>query len=449
MDLQKRFQEFIAKENLFSRKDKLLLAVSGGLDSSVLCALCHDAGFDFLMAHCNFKLRGAESERDEEFVMALGERYGREVLVKHFDTEEWAAKHKLSIQVAARELRYAWFNELIRGSALAPATKGDFILTAHHQDDNIETLLMHFFRGTGIAGLRAMAVKQDKLIRPLLFAKKEELEKFAQSKNLDWVEDSSNLSDKYSRNYFRHHLIPIVQKIYPEVTNNLAANIDRFRDVEVLYQQAIGQHKKKLLEQRGEEVHIPILKLKKSNPLQTICYEIIKEFGFSSQQVKELIDLLESESGKYISSGTHRIIKNRNWLIIAPNQNEKSETFLIEKGDSSISFGGTNIQFEFLPAINYKVQTQNNVAQLDCDEISFPLVLRRWKKGDYFYPFGMTKKKKLSRFLIDEKVSKTAKEKIWVIEMNKKIVWIVGMRIDSRFRITSNTKEVLKIEMRM
>jgi len=447
MDLLKRFQELIAEKKLFSKQDHLFLAVSGGLDSSVLCDLCYRSDFDFTIAHCNFRLRGEESARDEQFARTLGKKYKKEVLVAHFDTEAHAHENKISIQVAARELRYEWLSELTE----QPSTKSSakYILTAHHLDDNIETLLMHFFRGTGIAGLRAIPVAQGKIVRPLLFAKKVELEAYAASHHVQWVEDSSNETDKYSRNYFRHQVIPVVQKIFPQVIGNLASNIERFRDIELLYLQSITLHKKKLLEQRGEEIHIPVLKLKKSEPLQAICYEIIKDYGFTSAQLPELIDLLDSDSGKYIHSFTHRIIKNRNWLIIAPKHHSESELILIEAADHPVPFSLGTLHLQFLHAENYKLQSLATIAQLDATDIRFPLILRKWKKGDYFYPLGMTKKKKLARFLIDEKVSKTVKEKTWVIEMNKKIIWIVGTRIDNRFKITPQTKHILKIEMRV
>jgi len=445
MDILQRFQGFIAEKKIFSKNQRLLLAVSGGLDSVVLCNLCHQSGFDFTIAHCNFHLRGDESERDENFVRALGEKYGRKVLVKHFDTEKYAEGKKISIQVAARDLRYAWFNELVDSSALTDGSPINYIVTAHHLDDNIETLLMHFFRGTGIAGLRSMPVSQGKIIRPLLFARKEELRAFATAQQLEWVEDSSNETDKYSRNYFRHQLIPIVQKIYPEVIGNLAANIDRFNDIEVLYMQAIDRHKKKLLTQKGNEMHIPALQLKKSEPLHSICYEIIKDYGFSPSQVHELIDLLDSDSGKYILSATHRIIKNRNWLIVAPTQNESSQIILIEQEEKNVPFPRGDLRLDYFLAEHYKLLRADNIAQLDIGQIKFPLLLRKWKQGDYFYPFGMRKKKKLSRFFIDEKLSRTGKEETWVIEANKKIIWVVGMRIDDRFKITPRTKQILRI----
>jgi tRNA(Ile)-lysidine synthase len=460
MSLLKSFEEFIAQEDLFQPKDKLLLAVSGGVDSVVLCELCYRSEFDFIIAHCNFQLRDEESGRDENFVRDLAKKYNKEIFVKKFDTENYAIEHKVSIQVAARELRYAWFEEIVNDRSSTVNKIADktnpihhslftiHIVTAHHLNDSIETLLMNFFKGTGITGLHGILPKQGKIIRPLLFAKKEELKKFAEENNLKWVEDSSNGSDKYSRNYLRHNIIPALTEIYPNLTDNLANNIDRFKEIEILYHRSIALHKKDLLEKKGNEIHIPVLKLKKTVPLNTIVYEIIKDYNFSSHQVDEVINLLDSGSGKYIQSSTHRIIKNRNWIIIAPNDFREAEHVIVE-GVGRWSLAGGELQIEKFSAANYKLQTENNIASVDADKISFPLFLRKWKQGDYFYPLGMHKKKKLSRFFIDNKLSKTNKEKIWVLESNKKIAWIIGMRIDDRFKITPQTKSILNIEMRM
>src|ERR1700691_3186171 len=292
-NLQEKFKEFILFENLFSPNDKLLVAVSGGLDSAVLCALCHQSGFEFVIAHCNFQLRSAESDRDEEFVKNLAQKYEKESFVKKFETEEYARENKISIQVAARKLRYDWFDELVnneQGHLLNPIR---FILTAHHLDDSVETLLMNFCKGTGISGLHGILPKQGKIVRPLLFAKKEELQNFALVGNLQWVEDSSNQADSYSRNYLRHHIIPSLTKIYPNIINNLSENINRFKEVELLYRQSVSLHKKKLIEQRGKEFHIPILKLKKTIPLNTIVYEIIRDYDFSPLQVHDVVGLLD------------------------------------------------------------------------------------------------------------------------------------------------------------
>jgi tRNA(Ile)-lysidine synthase len=461
MDLLQRFQQYISDHQLFSPKDTLLLAVSGGIDSVVLCELCKQAGFQFVMAHCNFKLRGEESERDAAFVQQLAQGYNVPLLVKEFDTQGYAESNKLSIQEAARELRYAWFNELLKSSIGNRETaRQEFeesihhspftihhLVTAHHLDDNIETMLMHFFRGTGVHGLRGMLPKQGNIVRPLLFARKQELKQFATENKLNWVEDSSNTLDKYSRNYFRNQLIPLVQKIHPEAENNLANNLRRFADMELLYEQAVELHKKKLLEYKGQEVHIPVLKLQKSEPLHAIVYEIIKEFGFSAAQVEEVIRLLRSESGRYVQSATHRIIKNRRWLIIAPAQSQEAQTLVIDEEENRIVFENGSLNFEQLHNKNVQLSTEPSVAFIDLSAIQFPLILRKWKKGDYFYPLGLRKKKKIARFFIDQKLSLTDKEKVWVLESNKKILWVVGLRIDDRFKITDATEQILKIQL--
>ncbi len=475
MDLLQKFQQFIKQENLFSPKDKLLLAVSGGIDSVVLCELCQKAGYDFVIAHCNFQLRGKESERDELFVRSIGEKYGKTVLVKCFETVEYAAANKVSIQVAARELRYAWFFSIVGNPETSDTNRGDStqhpesflehkkagtlptdasrlspqVLTAHHLDDNIETMLMNFFKGTGIAGLRGILPKQGKIVRPLLFAKKDELRAFAAENKLAWTEDSSNQSDKYARNYFRNQLIPLVKNIYPEAENNLANSLQRFKDIELLYHQSVDYHKKKLLEYKGSEIHIPVLKLKKIVPLISVLYEIIKDYQFSADQSAEVVSLMDSETGKYIQSSTHRVIKNRNWLIISPNKTTAADNILIE-GPGKIKFGpegsGGNLELALVTGNPAQITASAGIALIDAAEVKFPILLRRWQTGDYFYPLGMRKKKKLSRFFIDQKLSKTDKEKIWVLETNKKIIWVIGYRIDDRFKITSSTKQWLKIK---
>ena len=454
MDLAQRFQQYIKKENLFHPKDRLLIAVSGGVDSAVLTELCKRAGYDFMIAHGNFQLRGEESERDEQFVKSLGEKYKVEVFIKKFDTGNYALANKMGIQEAARELRYAWFRELLQtpnpklqtpNPNPQPAT---LILTAHHLNDNIETQLMNFFKGTGIKGLRGILPRQDKLVRPLLFAKKEELTAFAAFNNLKFVEDSSNITDRYTRNYFRNQLIPVLQNVFPKAEENLANNLQRFREIELLYLQAIALHKSKLLEQKGNEIHIPVLKLNKLQPLSTIVYEIIRDFNFTTHQVDEVIGLLKSETGKYIPSATHRIIRNRNWLIISPLETSAAENILIEENESSINFPNGQLRIKKLSLTpNSQPQTSNLTVQLDESLIKFPLLFRKWKKGDYFYPLGMKKKKKLSRFFIDQKLSLTQKERTWVLETDKKIVWVAGLRIDERFKITEQTRSLLQLSL--
>jgi len=461
MSLLNKFINNIQQENLFQKNDYLLLAVSGGADSVALCELCFQAGFHFEIAHCNFQLRGEESQRDEEFVRKLAEKYWSKVFIKKFDTKKYAEEKKISIQIAARELRYEWFDELLKeefagsyhsASNLIPDSTNliphtSYLLTAHHANDNIETLLMNFFKGTGIKGLQGILSNQGKIIRPLLFAKKKEIISFIKENNLEFVEDSSNSSEKYTRNYFRLQLIPSIQNVFPYVEENLINNIERFKEIEVLYLQSIELHKKNLLEQKGNEVHIPVLKLLKSKPLKTIVYEIIKDFNFTAHQTGEAVHLLNSESGKYISSATHRILKNRKWLIIAPVNNFLAQHILINKSDKEIVFELGKLIFKNEAFTNEKISTSNLTAMLDAKNITFPLLLRKWKPGDYFYPLGMQKKKKLSKFFIDQKISLTEKEKVWVIESDKRIIWIIGKRIDDRFKITEKTKNVVSIHL--
>ncbi len=442
MSLQQRYIDFIRKNNLFSTKDKLLLAVSGGVDSVVLCELCHRSGLDFAIAHCNFKLRGSDSDRDEHFVQQLAQKYGAIFFHTHFDTEAIAKEEKKSIETAARDLRYAWFETIRQQNGFA------YIVTAHHAGDNIETMLMNFFRGTGIRGLRGMLPKNGRVVRPLLFARRTELEVFLEANELAFVSDHTNFEDDYTRNYFRNQVIPLVQKAFPQAEDNLLRNIERFAGAELLYNEAIAAYKKKLLEPKGSEVHIPVLKLLQQPALHTLLYEIICDYGFTAHQTDEVMALLQAETGKFVASATHRIIKNRKWLIIAPLATENSQTILVEQGSGSIVFPGGHLVIEEIAVENSGLSTDNTIAQLDAGLIQFPLLLRKWKTGDYFYPLGMTKKKKLNRFLGDLKLSVTQKENTWVLEMDKKIIWVVGRRIDDRFKVTARTKEILLITSR-
>jgi tRNA(Ile)-lysidine synthase len=450
MGLLEKFKASIIAQHLFTMKDKLLLAVSGGVDSVVLCELCKQAGYDFTIAHCNFQLRGEESERDEQFVKKLGDKYNVNVEVKKFETEGYAAKHKLSIQEAARVLRYEWFEELVNTQLSKLNRKAEsatiHLLTAHHKDDNIETLLMNFFRGTGLHGLTGIPASYGHIKRPLLDFSKEEIVQFANENELAFVDDSSNLSSKYTRNFFRNEIIHAISKVYPQVKENLADNIERFKEIENLYRQTVDELKKKLCRRKGAEVHIPVLLLMKYNN-RALLYEIIRDYGFNEKQVDEVIKLASSESGKYIVSPAmhYRLIKHRHWFIISPVQSNLSANILIEATDKSVGFENGILHFELTD--NGKLTNDNHIACLDAKEITFPLLLRPRKTGDYFYPLGMTKKKKISRFFIDQKLSKTEKENTWVLESNKRIIWVVGHRIDNRFRLTEKTKQVLRITL--
>ena len=439
-NISEKFTRFFKERNLL--QGKFLAAVSGGIDSVVLCELCKQSGIHFSIAHCNFQLRGEESERDENFVRSIGEKYGVDVSVKRFDTGAYANQNKISIQEAARELRYEWFVQLKNEKGFS------FTLVAHHADDNIETLLMNFFRGTGIQRLTAMPGenREEKFIlRPLLEVRRNEIIEFARQNNLQWVEDSSNVESKYTRNFFRNELMPAIKKAYPQVEENLLANIDRFKKTNFIYKDAVAELKKEICEQYTSEVRIPVLKLMKYQHT-SIIFEIIKDYGFGEKQVEEVIKLAEAESGKFIENEHYQIIKNRKWFVIAPKASN-TDTIAIEEGEEKLCFAGGQLEFKSIPIEKFNLQKKEGIAQLDAKHIEFPLLIRKWKQGDYFYPLGMRKKKKLARFFIDQKLPKNQKENTWVLESNKKIIWIVGMRIDDRFKVVDSTKQVLSINL--
>lgn len=444
MNLLTRFIQHVNADGLFKKTDKLLIAVSGGVDSVVLCDLCFHLGFNFEIAHCNFQLRGLDSEADENFVIELANTYNVKYHVVKFETKKYAAEHKQNIQLAARNLRYTWFNDILSNDDSI-----SYILTAHHADDNLETILMNFFKGTGINGLKGIQSNHagigGKIVRPLLFANKTELIDFAKSNNLKWREDVSNESDKYTRNFFRNQIIPLIENVIPEVKANVQNNIKRFNEIAVIYDASILNIKSKLLEHKGNEMHIPVLKLIKHDAFETILFEIIKPYNFTSSQLKDAVNLLYADSGKYVISSSHRILKNRNWLIISPNDTQEESVFIIESDTKIVHFGSNKLSIESISSTQFS--NDSTIALLDLKNVQFPLMLRKWKQGDYFYPLGMLKKKKLSRFFIDLKLSLFEKENTWVVESNKKIIWVVGKRIDNRFKITDATESVLKLTL--
>lgn len=437
LSLNDRFTAFINDHHLFTKSNRLLVAVSGGVDSVILCHLCKAGGFDFGVAHCNFQLRGEDSNRDEAFVRDWCKQLNVPFHVINFATKAYAEKHKLSTQVAARNLRYEWFEQVRVEQGY------DFILTAHHADDNIETVLMNFFRGTGINGLTGMQPVHQQIRRPLLFAKRSELETYLKQHELSFVQDESNLHDDYTRNYFRNTVLPMIAKTYPEVQQNLLQNISRFKEVDILYQQELSRITRKLLVQKGDEWYIPVLLLQKTPAMKTILLELIKPYGFKATQLNEVVQLLDSDSGKYILSSSHRILKDRKHLVISPLKDFNRAIIVIE-GPGTVDFPGGVLR---LTQVEKTVTgSEAHVALLDEALIQYPLLLRPWRAGDYFYPLGMKGKKKLAKFFVDQKLSLADKERVWILEMNRKIVWVVGYRIDDRFKITGKTKSVLRIE---
>jgi tRNA(Ile)-lysidine synthase len=440
--LLQHFIQYFQDKKIDVKACTFIVAISGGVDSVVLADLCKRSGLHFTLAHCNFRLRDEESERDEQFVQAYAQNLQVPLEVIQFDTSQFAQENKLSIQEAARVLRYQWFDDLKKSGQF------DYILLAHHANDNIETLLMNFLRGTGLKGLTAIpagTTKEKRLLRPLLTVQRSDIIFYAQKHGLNWVEDSSNSSLKYTRNYFRHELIPSIEKVFPQVENNLLGNIERFTKIYNLYQVMVTELKEKICERRSNEIRIPIKKLEKY--LDTsLVYDFIKDYGFGEKQVPDVKKLLKAESGKFIENENFQVIRHRNWLIIAPKTLDTA-IIAIGKDQQLIRYPSGILEFDTQLAGKLKLEGDANLALLDIKNIEYPLVLRKWKTGDYFYPLGMTKKKKLSRFFIDQKLSRNIKENTWILESGKRIIWVVGMRIDERFKITPSTKEILRISL--
>lgn len=437
-----RFLTFIRDHHLCTRDDRVLVAVSGGSDSMTLVDLFLEAGFRIGVAHCNFTLRDADSDADEAFVRTFCQGKGLPFSTVRFDTRAFAHSRGMSVEEAARVLRYEWFEEIRRTEGYV------FVATAHHADDNIETLLFNFFRGTGIHGLHGIPVKQGRIIRPMLFLSKKEVSAYVDRKQIAFVQDATNLSEAFTRNLLRLRVIPLLGEAFPALRKRLLGNIARFSEAEQLYGQAVGFHRKKLVEIRGEEAFIPILKLKKTVPLLTVTYEIFREWGFSFEQCRQITALLESGPGREMRSESHRLIRDRKWLIVSPVQAGEVTGLLLEKGRSPVEVADLTLSLKTLAAPPARLPGDSDIALLDARHIRYPLLLRRWRQGDYFYPLGLGKKKKLSRFFIDRKIPLHEKEKIWVLESDKRILWVVGMRIDDRFKVGPSTAEVLQVTIK-
>lgn len=426
-----------------SRDSTLLIAISGGVDSVVLTHLLMKAGFTCELAHMNFQLRGAESERDEQFVQTLAKQWGLQLHVQKTDTTLYAEKNKLSLQEAARQLRYDWFSELrlqiINEGKNKEAKKNCWVVTAHHADDNIETLLLHLMRGTGLEGLAGIQPirKNQFLLRPLLPFYKNDLLVYAQENGLAFVEDSSNSTDHYTRNKLRHLLMPVLRDLFPDVDHQLAANIERFREGLAIYRYSVTQQIERISDWRNNEKYISVAGWKKMDPLTTYTWEIIHPFGFHAAQIPEVIKLLESESGRYCQSSSHRIIRHRQHLVIAPLADKITSLITIDEKNDETVFSEGILHLEKKDYGKIPIDAATNEIYIPADSLQFPLLLRRWQQGDYFYPLGLNKKKKISRLLIDLKLSATEKEKVFVLETNKKIIWVVGIRLDHRFRLQS------------
>lgn len=441
------FPDMLKRNNWQDKK--IIAAVSGGVDSMVMADLLRGAVKDLVIAHCNFQLRGAESDGDERLVEAWAAGQRIPFYVQRFDTSKLLQQEGGNLQETARELRYQWFEQLRQAIGF------DRIAIAQHQQDSVETMLINFFKGTGMAGMHGILPEQGKIIRPLLTLKKETLLQYAQANQVPWREDSSNQKDNYLRNQIRHRILPRLEEDFPGLRDNLAGNSIRFREAEMLYRQALERYRKKLLESRNGDYYIAIRKLRHCRPLATILFELLKPFGFRSSRLPAILQLLEAESGKMIQSAGYRLIRDREFLILTPVATAQSAFIRLEEQpeEERIVFNRGTLLKKILPPDSSRsmeaVQHAGPLeAMLNLEELEFPLLLRPWRTGDYFYPLGMRKKKKLSRFLIDQKIPVHEKEKIWVLESNRKIIWIVGRRIDDRFKIKDPVKPMLFLSFR-
>jgi tRNA(Ile)-lysidine synthase len=442
MELLKRFEKNWAQKRFAASEHTTLLAVSGGVDSMIMADLFLRSGLKFAIAHCNFQLRGAEANKDEELVGNWAQLHNIPFHSARFDTKQKSEEWKKGIQETARILRYEWL-DIIREEH-----KYRRLATAHHANDNAETLLINLFKGTGIAGLHGIPEQNDHIIRPLLFASKQDILAYAQSENIPYREDASNAKDDYLRNAVRLNIIPTIDKHFPNVVQHLNDSITRFAETEILYKKIIEQERKKLLEKRGNDYYIPVLRLKHREALQTICYELCMPFGFTPAQVPHIVQLIESESGHYINSPTHRIIRNRDFLIITAIPTQHTDLILIEGFPCTIETEHYKFHFS-VEKKPEKISADNTIALIDMKRVVLPLTLRKWRIGDYFYPLGMgMKKKKLSKYFIDQKVPLHEKDRTWVLESDKRIAWVAGMRLDERFKIIPATHEVLRVSLK-
>lgn len=432
-----KFQNHIISRFPFLAEKKLFLAVSGGLDSMVLLHLMKQLPYEIAVLHCNFQLRGLESFGDQEFIQNYCDQNNIPIFTTHFDTKAFAEDYKLSTQVAARELRYSWFYEQLEEQNF------DYILTAHHADDNLETFIINLTRGTGLEGLTGIPEQNDKVIRPLLPFSREEILNYAKENNIEWREDSSNASNKYLRNKIRHDLVPILKEINPNFLHAFQKTQSYLQESKEMVEDASIMIYQQVAKEMGEDIHFDLLQLKKLPNYKSYLYEWLKEFGFSAWN--DIYDLINGQSGKQVFSEEFRLLKNRETLILSPlSEIEEEQEAQINEGDTEVNFP---LKLK-LCNVGHISLGSNKAIFVDAEKIQFPLTLRKWNEGDVFFPFGMNgKSKKVSKLFKDEKLSLIEKEKTWLLCSDNQIVWVVGIRQDERFKIKNTTNKILKIEL--
>ena len=436
--MKERFKSHIATNFPFLEGNRLIIALSGGLDSVVLAYLCrHCCGFDIALAHCNFQLRGEESDRDETFVRELGAQWELPVYVKKFDTEAFAEQEGISTQMAARDLRYEWFYELMEEESYR------YLLTGHHADDNLETFIINLSRGTGLEGLTGIPPVNGNVVRPLLPFSREEIENFAGKENLSWIEDSSNMETKYLRNKIRHEVIPSLKGINPTLVNNFNKTIDYIQGSAAMLDDHIRAVRSALFTKEKGMIRVPVASLKNLRPTNAYLYAFFNKYGFT--EWNDVEGLLSGQTGKMVLSATHRLFRDRDFLVLQHLNDlvkEEEVTYVIREKNTRFA-GPVTLSFESVDEITH---TAKDVIYVDEGKLSYPLKIRKWEEGDRFEPFGLKGSKKISKYFKDEKYSLAEKERQWLLcDAQDRIVWVIGRRADNRFRVDETTSEILKI----
>lgn len=432
----KEFQKHIENNFPHLKQAPFLLAVSGGVDSVVLAHLFAQSNMTFALVHCNFRLRGEESTKDEKLTKDLAGELGYIIHVTHFDTISYVNKNKVSVQVAARELRYRWFEQIMREHSYKT------LVTAHHSDDDLETFLINLSRGTGLEGLNGIPTKTNTISRPLLAFSRTQILNYAESEKLSWREDESNSDTKYLRNKIRHEVIPNLKELHPTFLENFGSTLENLKGSSSILTNHINQLKGELFQEIDGITNISIEKLQNLNPLEPYLYELFKDYGFTAWN--DIKDLLTGTSGKGVFSKTHRLLKDREELLLQKLETAEDVIFSIAEGTLALDYP---IKIQIGEVDNYEKANKPNTLYIDKKTLKYPLVLRKWKEGDYFYPLGMKGKKKVSKFFKDEKMDMISKERQWLLCSEDKIVWIPGKRADDRFKVTEATKSIIKITL--
>ena len=428
--MKNKVQHFITEKSLFKREDKLILGVSGGADSVCLMHVLLELGYSFELAHCNFNLRGEESDADEYFVQELAKNYQLKINVKHFDTLFYASENKISTQMAARDLRYAWFDELLLNSS------AKYLAIAHHANDDVETFFINLVRGSGLKGFLGIKEKNNVIVRPLLSISRLEIEKYLRERDLVFKEDSSNASMKYLRNKIRHELMPLLAEMNPSIQQTVKDEMRILDGVAQIYASKVEEVRKNLIQEKNGIVQFGISALLALNPLHNYLYELLSPYGFYT--VEAISKALNGQSGKQFFSATHQLVVDRENIFISLLSKE-NEFFEITEKTISLVYP---LDIKFKVTADKAIIYDNNIAQLDFEKLKFPLTLRKWKEGDKFMPLGMKRFKKLSNFFIDNKFSIIDKQEQWLLCSDVDVVWLVGSRIDERYKLETNTKKV-------